>query len=871
MKPSMTTEMDALLSHSGWLRELALSLVRDPSAADDLVQETWVAALAERSAPVRSSRAFLATVVRRLAWQRLRHEGRRKGREEDVARGEATPSTDDLVERMSAHRSVVEAVMELPEHYRTVILRRYFEGEMPQEIARHLGIPISTVKTRLSRGLDRLREELDKAFGGDGRAWLSVLGTLLRMPQGSAAIGAAGTATAVRVASSWVPVVVGVTALLSSLGAGWWWVARDPAPETLIALAPDEASDLVRPDATSSRREADPARTSAKATGGSAPEELMTSLTNVARRIRGRVIYPDGSPAPSVLLRFEPREERQDGETIALSGSDGAFEMTGAIGRGNVVSGRSDLMTLAAGYVQWNEAPDDLSVVVAPGRSIAGHVRTERGEPLPGVRVLLDLAGGLGGKAGLALRRAAPFRRVLETDAEGAFAFADGPEVNDARISFECPGYLPHSRPVDAGPQGELEIVLAEPAREEGMLTGRVLDPMGREVRGALVSFGESAVRTDSAGMFHLPPPAVDEPETLDVTEHRLVALHADFGPGFVTPELRDGEVLWPDPLILTLAAEPASLGGRVVDAEGNGRAGFRVWLLDPTVLTSPPPENGRSRTFHLSDEPGPSDQDLPRVVEALAAGNPYLPWTIVTTDAQGAFTIEGLGPRGYRLGVLDPGTLSVVEFGPFEPTSLRASEPVELVFQAADLEPVVEGVVVDLSGKPVGGVTVHVRRSIPSVSRNGEAILSNLYSGSRVVTGTDGRFSFRDLPAQDARLELTGPHILQRSFSWNEDGLPRDGLSIVVSKSARLQVLLVDSQEADGFSLLDGAGEPLPVLLVRAGELNGFREAPLFEGRSEVLQAPAEATRLILTLGGEIVREVSLQLEAGKLARVRL
>lgn len=866
----MTSEMNALLSHAGWLRELALTLVRDPSVADDLVQETWVAALAERSAPVRSSRAFLATVVRRLAWQRLRREGRRKGREEDAARAEATPSTDDLVERMSAHHSVVEAVMELPEHYRAVILRRYFEGEMPQEIARHLDIPISTVKTRLSRGLARLREELDKAFGGDGRAWVSGLAPLLRLPQGSAAIAAAGTGTvaAVRVASNWIPAAVGVSALLTSLGAGWWLFARDPAPVTLTALTPATAPDLVRPAAVGSKGEEGPTRTSAAAPRGSQPEDLMTSLANVARRIQGRVIYPDGSPAPTVLLRFETRDERADGETIALSGSDGTFEMTGAVGRGTVVSGRSDLMTLAAGLVRANETPDDLSVVVAPQRTIAGYVRDERGEPLPGVRVLLDLAGGLGGKAGLALSRAAPFRRVLETDAEGAFAFPDGPEVNDARISFECPGYLPHSRPVDAGPQGDLEIVLAEPAETEGMLTGRVLDPMGREVRGALVSFGESAVRTDGAGMFHLTPPASDE---LGAEDQRLVALHADFGPGFVTPELRDGEVVWPDPLILTLPAEPASLTGRVVDTEGNGRAGFRVWLLDPTVLTSPPPENGRSRTFHLSGEPGPSDQDLPRVVEALAAGRPYLPWTIVNTDAEGGFTIEGLGPRGYRLGVLDPGTLSVSEFGPFEPNGGAAGEPVELVFQADDLEAVVEGVVVDLSGKPVGGVTVHVRRSVPSVSRNGEAILSNLYSGPRTVTGSDGHFSFRDLPARGTKLELTGPHILQQTFSWDDEGLPEDGLTIVVSKSARLQVLLVDAQEADGFSLLDEAGEPLQVLLVRAGELNGFREAPLFEGRSEVLQAPAEATRLILTLGGEVVREVRLQLEAGQLSRVRL
>ncbi len=127
------------------------------------------------------------------------------------------------------------------------------------------------------------------------------------------------------------------------------------------------------------------------------------------------------------------------------------------------------------------------------------------------------------------------------------------------------------------------------------------------------------------------------------------------------------------------------------------------------------------------------------------------------------------------------------------------------------------------------------------------------------------------DLPARDTLLELRGRHILRRACSWDEKGLPEDGLSIVVSKSARLQVLLVDIGEADGFSLLDEAGEPLPVLLVRSGELTGFREAPLFEGRSEVLQAPAEATRLILTLGGEVVREVGLRLEAGQLVRVRL
>ena len=37
--------IDDLLAHAGWVRGLALSLVRDPGAADDLVQETWLAAM----------------------------------------------------------------------------------------------------------------------------------------------------------------------------------------------------------------------------------------------------------------------------------------------------------------------------------------------------------------------------------------------------------------------------------------------------------------------------------------------------------------------------------------------------------------------------------------------------------------------------------------------------------------------------------------------------------------------------------------------------------------------------------------------------------------------------------------------------------
>ena len=38
-------DAETLLAHTGWMRSLALSLVRDPSSADDLVTDTLVAAI----------------------------------------------------------------------------------------------------------------------------------------------------------------------------------------------------------------------------------------------------------------------------------------------------------------------------------------------------------------------------------------------------------------------------------------------------------------------------------------------------------------------------------------------------------------------------------------------------------------------------------------------------------------------------------------------------------------------------------------------------------------------------------------------------------------------------------------------------------
>lgn len=60
-----------LLSDLGWLRRLASSLIHDVDAADDVVQETLIAATTQ-PAPSGSVRAWLAAIVRNLALARAR-------------------------------------------------------------------------------------------------------------------------------------------------------------------------------------------------------------------------------------------------------------------------------------------------------------------------------------------------------------------------------------------------------------------------------------------------------------------------------------------------------------------------------------------------------------------------------------------------------------------------------------------------------------------------------------------------------------------------------------------------------------------------------------------------------------------------------
>ena len=159
------------------LRRYARSLLRDQSAADDLVQdclERVISRWHQRRADG-NARTWVFTILHNLAINRLRQAARRGVHVTVEDADEAAFATAPAQENRLHHRAVVEALSELPEDQRSVLLLVSVEDLSYAETASVLDIPIGTVMSRLSRARHRLAQMLE-----EGPDRLASAGTVLR-------------------------------------------------------------------------------------------------------------------------------------------------------------------------------------------------------------------------------------------------------------------------------------------------------------------------------------------------------------------------------------------------------------------------------------------------------------------------------------------------------------------------------------------------------------------------------------------------------------------------------------------------------------------------------------------------------------------
>ncbi len=148
--------------YGGAVYSLAVKMLRDPKVAEEVTQEVFLAIW-------RGARDFDPRRGSARVWiLSLAHH-----KSVDVVRRQCLRSTEPLSETMTAEADVThealrsvagdqvrEAMASLSEGQREAIVYAYYGGYTQQEIAKRLGVPLGTVKTRMRDGMLRLRTVL---------------------------------------------------------------------------------------------------------------------------------------------------------------------------------------------------------------------------------------------------------------------------------------------------------------------------------------------------------------------------------------------------------------------------------------------------------------------------------------------------------------------------------------------------------------------------------------------------------------------------------------------------------------------------------------------------------------------------------------
>jgi RNA polymerase sigma-70 factor (ECF subfamily) len=152
--------------HAGPLLMFVLRLTGgDRQRAEDIVQETllraWRNAHRLGAQGQQSLRPWLVTVARRIAIDDHRSASARPTETYDREL-ESFPSTSDETDRVLQSMTVSDALRELSQSHREILIETYFRGRTVPEAAEKLNLPLGTAKSRVYYALRALRTALQQ-------------------------------------------------------------------------------------------------------------------------------------------------------------------------------------------------------------------------------------------------------------------------------------------------------------------------------------------------------------------------------------------------------------------------------------------------------------------------------------------------------------------------------------------------------------------------------------------------------------------------------------------------------------------------------------------------------------------------------------
>lgn len=145
---------------------ICFQLVRDAPAAEDLTQDTFLAAYLHRDTmPAGYERQWLGRIAANKAKDHLQSAWNRRTvlpGDEAMPPG-LSPPTEEIAIAQSEAADIAALIDRMREPYRPVCRLCLLEERSPEEVALALGRPVKTVHTQLSRGKRLLREELERS------------------------------------------------------------------------------------------------------------------------------------------------------------------------------------------------------------------------------------------------------------------------------------------------------------------------------------------------------------------------------------------------------------------------------------------------------------------------------------------------------------------------------------------------------------------------------------------------------------------------------------------------------------------------------------------------------------------------------------
>ncbi len=811
---------ERVLEHAAWVQRLAFRLCADAALAEDVTQESLLSAFCEPTRRGPALRHWLVGVVRNRVRMAKRSASRRSSREAQTTPPPDVASPDELVERADNHRIVVEAVTALPEIYRTALLRRYFDDLSPTQIAALEGVPEATIKTRLRRGLELLRERLADDFGDrepkGSPAWLVALVPMARLElrRRGAATGAATAGTPLGV---WA-IVAAAAGVCCWAGIAWWDSSATVSP------AASPVAHEMRAQTDDERR--GPFAERAQRTD---IEDGMTAGTTAGPRlaVQAQVCNTAGRPIAGVELIVRSFDRAEYERRVGQTGTEGTETFDLAPRLLELRARSSEWVTVVPGTIFPYAPSTVVRVVVARSRSVRGFVTDEHGVPIGDARVTYSADALISTQLDVPIDRASRRRWSTTSDASGAFDF-DVPELPGARLHAEAWDYESSSQEIH--PRGNLveTCTLAPRNADSSWLQGHVRRTSGEPAAGAVVALGAQASRCDSDGRFRIDLTSESDAGTLQVVAH-------DLAPKTIVRPATG----WPTELEVELSREPLTIEGFVRDAEGHPRAGVEVDIADHCGRAFLP--RARSGNFYA----------VP--LEQLCLGAR----TASITDEHGRFMIGGLAARSYRLVVRDRGTLAI------EVTDAIASGSANV---ALDLRTPrdrvsVAGRVVDDAGQPLRGAPVTAL-----VTRDDG---TSVHTSCR--TDASGAFAFERSIRRDAMLRVAaGGDYTAVDLELSRIDTP-DALRIIVQRAGSFFLQRMDGRgpEVDGFRLESLTGDPVRLQRVEGRMCFTIDGNAIESGRSSVVRAPVGVHQLVLLHRGREVRRRTVGVLAGPTVRI--